>query len=395
MAQRLTDLTIKRLAPPAHGNKITYDDVVAGFGVRVTANGARAFVLNYRRKLDGRERRITIGAFPAWSTAAARTEAARLRRAIDGGADPVGEQQAMRDAPTVADMCDRFAEDQLGEDSKLRPSTRKSYASYIRNIIKPRLGKLKVAAVTFSEVETLHRQISKEGGKYTANRLLALLSRMLNLAVRWQWRSDNPSKGVERHQEHKREVYVVGEQLTRLTAALAAEPDQQAANVLRMLLLTGARKGEVLSARWDDLDLKRGNWNKPHTTTKQKKSHRVPLSAPACALLDSIERADSEYVFPGRHNDGHRQRVQEAWARICKAAGIKGVRVHDLRHTYASHLASAGVGLHTIGALLGHASPVTTARYAHLFDDPLRQATERVGAIIVGAPSAEIVRLKK
>src|SRR5262245_26626525 len=121
MAQRLTDLTIKRLAPPAHGNKITYDDAVAGFGVRVTANGARAFVLNYRRKLDGRERRITIGAFPAWSTAAARTEAARLRRAIDGGADPVGEQQAMRDAPTVADMCDRFAEDQLGEDSKLRP----------------------------------------------------------------------------------------------------------------------------------------------------------------------------------------------------------------------------------------------------------------------------------
>ena len=146
-----------------------------------------------------------------------------------------------------------------------------------------------------------------------------------------------------------------------------------------------------------DLDLEQGVWTKPGHTTKQKTEHRVPLSAPALELLTAIRAKapdDAEFVFPGRHS-GHRFDLKKPWPKICKAAGITGVRVHDLRHTYASLLASAGFSLPMIGALLGHTQPQTTHRYAHLFDDPLRQATERVGAIIAGKPGAEVRRLRK
>ena len=211
--------------------------------------------------------------------------------------------------------------------------------------------------------------------------------------VAWEWCNRNPVKGVERNQEQARQRYLSSEELTRLMAALAADEDQQAANIIRLLLLTGARKSEVLTAKWDDFDLKAGIWTKPGARTKQKTEHRVPLSAPVRILLRDTE-ITSEYVFPGRWGRGHRITVEGPQKRIWKAAGLTGLRIHDLRHSYASHLASAGVGLHVIGALLGHSNPTTTHRYAHLMDDPLRQATERAGAIIEGRPSAEIVPLK-
>jgi integrase len=384
----LTDKLVKAQPLPPKGNRIVYDRSVAGFGCRVTAAGSRAFVLNYRVRGDGRQRRYTIGSFPDWSTAAARDEARRLKRQIDGGADPVGELQATRQAPTFGDLCDRFTEENLDH---LRPSTADDYKTRVRRI-RERLGKLKVAAVTFTDIQDLHRWESKKRGTYTANRTVAMLSRMFNLAVRWKWRADNPAKGIERNQEHKRQRYLNSEELARFMAVLAADKDQQAANILRLLLLTGARKSEALTAKWADVDLASGIWTKPHTRTKQKREHRVPLSAPACMLLAGIER-DGVFIFPGRYG-GHRASVEKAWRRICKATGIITLRVHDLRHSYASHLASAGIGLHVIGALLGHSNPTTTHRYAHLMDDPLRAATERVGAIIEGKPSAEIVPLK-
>jgi integrase len=391
MGQRLTDKLVGALPAPAKGNRITYDTAVPGFGARVTAAGARAFVLNYRTRADARARRYTIGGYPDWSTGAARDEAKRLKRAVDGGADPVGELQATRSAPTINDLCDRYIGHHMGH---LRASTASGYRAQIHDIVRPRLGKLRVAAVTFADVEALHRYVSNERGPYSANRTLSLLSKIFNHAVRWEWCNRNPVKGIERNQEHARQRYLSNEELTRLMAALAADPDQQAANILRLLLLTGARKSEVLTAKWADFDLVAGVWTKPGAKTKQKTEHRVPLSAPARILLRDIERNGSEFVFPGRHGGGHRIKLEDAWKRICKATGITGVRIHDLRHSYASHLASAGIGLHTIGALLGHSNPTTTHRYAHLMDDPLRQATERAGAIIEGKPMAEIVPLK-
>jgi integrase len=239
---------------------------------------------------------------------------------------------------------------------------------------------------------------------------------MFGLAVRWQWRTDNPAKGIERNQEDKRQRYLTPAELANLTTALAALEDQQAANIIRLLLLTGARKGEVLAARWEQFDLAEGVWTKPGSTTKQKTLHRVPLSAPARQLLVEIRDASkkgAEFVFPGR-SDGHRQEIKRAWRDVCFAAGIvitkvekdtrgrertivqPSARIHDLRHTYASVLASAGLSLPIIGALLGHSQPATTARYAHLLDDPLRQATERAGAIVMpGQEGAEVVQLRR
>jgi integrase len=218
---------------------------------------------------------------------------------------------------------------------------------------------------------------------------------MFSLAIRWGWRADNPCRGIERNQERKRTRYLSGAELTRLSAALAELRDQGAANAVRLLLLTGARRGELLAARWDDIDLEAQNWTKPASTTKQKTTHRIPLSEPACRLLAEMrEAADTDHLFPAR-GGGHRAHINDAWIKLRKAAGIPDARLHDLRHTHASILASSGLSLPVIGALLGHSTPTTTHRYAHLFDDPLRAAVERVGAVISGSPSAVVVPLKK
>jgi integrase len=391
MAHRLTDAIVKALPTPERGNRITYDSDVKGFGCRVTAAGARGFVLNYRTRA-GRERRYTIGAFPAWKTIAARTEAAEWLKRIDRGEDPLADLEAERAAPTVADLCARYQTDHL---PKKRPSSQKSDRQMIERHILPALKHVRVATLTFSDVDGLHRKITAAGTPIRANRVIAVLSKMLSLAIRWGWRPDNPAKGIERNAENKRHRYLAPEELARLTAALAEHKDQQAANIIRLLLLTGARRGEVQAARWADIDLERGVWTKPGATTKQKTLHRVPLSDAAVQLLTGIRDGTDgagEFVFPGPR--GHRAEIKQNWSAICEAAGIVGVRMHDLRHTYASVLASSGLSLPVIGALLGHTQPATTARYAHLFDDPLRAATERAAAIITGKPSADVVPLK-
>jgi integrase len=393
MASRLTDAGIRALPIPVEGNRIFYDSAVTGLGVRVTAGGARSFVLNYRTRL-GRERRYTIGSFPDWTVGAARAEAAELKRQVDRGGDPLGEIKAGRAAPTVADLCARFEAEHL---PRKRPGTQTVYRQQIAAEIMPALGRLKVVDVTFADVDGLHRAITRRGRPIRANRVLSLLGGMLNLAIRWGWRTDTPARGVERNQEHKRRRYLSADELVRLTKALDECSDRQSADIIRTLLLTGARRGEVLQARWEDFDLTSGTWRKPGATTKQKTEHEVPLSSAAVQLLAGLrQRAaeGAEWVFPAA--DGlHRRDVARPWARLCKAADIRGARVHDLRHTYASVLASAGLSLPIIGQLLGHTTPTTTARYAHLFDDPLRAAAERAGAIITGAAPAEVVPLPR
>jgi integrase len=394
MSPRLCDSDARKIEPPTSGNRIYYDSEVKGFGVRVTAAGARSFVLNYRTKA-GRERRYTIGAFPDWKTSAAREEAKRLKQEIDRGGDPVGGLEAERGAPTVADLAARFLEEHA---PKKRPSSQADYARVFRTMVLPDLAHKKVADVIFTDIDGLHRKITKRGTPYRANRVIATLSKAFSLSIRWGWRTNNPCRGVERNQEQKRTRYLSGEELQRLTAALAEHRDQQAANIIRLLMLTGARRGEVLAATWEQFDLETGTWTKPGATTKQKTEHRVPLSGPARQLLSQLRtQADehSEYVFPGRIAGKHRDNIKDAWAELCKEARIKNARVHDLRHTYASLLASAGFSLPMIGALLGHTQPGTTHRYAHLFDDPLRQATERVGAIVSPTQAAEVRKLRR
>ena len=308
MAQHLTDATIKRLPLPTKGNKIYYDSDVKGFGARITSGGARSFVLNYVTR-GGRERRYTIGACSDWSTADARREAKRLRHLIDQGADPLADVEAERAAPTVAELCDRFEQEHL---PRKRESTAGDYGRMLANHIRPALGHLKVSEVTFTDIDALHRKLSKAGHPYAANRCVALLSKMFSLSARWRMRETNPCKGIEKNLEHHRRRYLSGDELVRLVKALGEYSDQQVANVFRLLLLTGARRGEALSARWADVDLGKGVWSKPAASTKQREDHQIPLSGPARQLLSEIRAAQSAkhrvlgtYVFPGAGGSGH------------------------------------------------------------------------------------------
>ena len=379
MAEKLTDKLARDAEPPARSNKIIYDESVTGFGLRVTAAGARAFILNYRRRTDGVERRFTIGSYPDWSVAGAREEARKLKRLVDVGGDPVGELRTARAAATMDDLCNRFLRDHC---PKLRPITQRDYRLMIEHTLRPTFGKMKVEAVTLADVDAWHRKRTKDA-PIQANRALGVLSRMLTLASRWGLRMGaNPCKGIERNPEGKRVRYLTPDETARLSAALDAHSNRDAVDAIRLMLLTGSRKGETLASRWDDFDLVAGKWVKPGATTKQKTVHIVPLSAPAVQLLTARQRT-SDYVFPGR-SDGHRDDLTTSWKAVCKAARITNLRLHDLRHSYASMAASSGASLPMIGALLGHTQPQTTARYAHLFDDPLRAATELVAAKIAG-----------
>jgi integrase len=276
------------------------------------------------------------------------------------------------------------------------PSTQRDYLLVLGKWIEPHFKNRKVQDIVFADCQALHNRIVDAGRGPRANTALAVLSKMFSLAIRWGMRGDNPAKGVERAPETKRKRYLSGDELARLTAALAKHKDKRAADVVRVLLLTGARRGETLAMRWGDLDLTAGLWTKPGATTKQKSDHTVPLAAPLRLLLKEIQDQQKakhkqlgEYVFGNGGSGRDIVDLQRTWRQLCKAAKIDGLRVHDLRHSFASQLASGGASLPLIGALLGHSQPRTTARYAHLFQDPQRAAVERVAAIISAANGDE------
>lgn len=246
--------------------------------------------------------------------------------------------------------------------------------------ILPKLGRLRVVEVAHQDVLKLHNQMRET--PYQANRTLALLSKMFELSVRWGMRSDNPARGIEKFPEEKRDRWLSDEELSRLLAALAEHPNQIAADAIRLQLLTGARIGEVLTANWTDFDIEGGVWTKPSHHTKQKRRQHLPLSSAACALLKRMRdarAAKSAWLFPGRSPDHPYKDLKAFWRSVTQAADLKDYRIHDNRHTHASHLVSSGLSLPIVGRLLGHTNPSTTQRYVHLADDPLRQAAEIIG----------------
>lgn len=384
MRKRITTRLVERLQPPEVGSTIVWDGQVPGFGARVTAGGIKAFLLQYT--LHGRERSSTIGRYPEWPVEDARQRALVWRRAVSEGKDPTEERKADR---TLLDLSREFIKH--GQTYK-RASSIKNERYLLDGIVLPRLGTFQLKAVGRKDVEQLHAQL--QATPYQANRVLAMLSKMFNLGKTWGWcQGDNPVKGVPRYHEEKREAWLEQQQMERLERALDSYEDQEAANALRLLILTGARKSEALQAEWPQFDFARGIWIKPSHHTKQKKVEHVALSQAALQLLKKMKPKKAGPLFPGRRS-GTRVSLRRPWRQICKAAGlteavtVKGkrrtitrhkpkVRVHDLRHNYASWLVSDGVGLPVVGRLLGHTQAQTTMRYAHVFDEAQRKATNR------------------
>jgi integrase len=443
-SQKLTDKLVKETPLPHTGSgKILYDDSIAGFGLRVTPAGAQSFIFNYRVRRTHRERRYTIGDAGrwedghwkkgAWTVARARERARELARLVDAGGDPMGELHESRAAPTVDELADRYlAEHAVGK----RPRSKYEDDSLLRQWIRPELGSHKVADVEHADLEKLHRKVTQAGTPVRANRTLALASKLFACAVEWKLRLDNPARGVRRNREHARTRYLSQPELARLMAALAEHPSRDGANVIRLLALTGARRAEILRSEWSHFDFGRGEWVKPAEITKSNREHRVPLSAAAKALLVDMkaeaERGDEEalriertapqerhtkrrqimlnaaakararkrspFLFPGGADGAPLMNVRRVWEDVCKTAELESLRLHDLRHSFASYLVSSGLNLPIVGALLGHSQAQTTMRYAHLVDSALRQGVDRVGSIVAAAEagkSAEIRQLPK
>jgi integrase len=377
--QKLTKSVTEGLSP-TEADYIVWDAELPGFGVRVKPSGVRSYVVQYRNRKTGVSRRRTIGQHGPLLTFHKAREQARiiLADALKGN-DPVAADRAVRAAPTMKEL----AEDYLEQHALPKKRTRsvENDRSMLNRIILPRLGGKRVSDVQSRDIHALH--VAMKDTPYQANRVLALLSKMFSLAMNWGWRGDNPVKGIERFHEERRERWLSDSELGRILNALSTHPNERAANAVRFQLLTGARIGEVLSARWSDVDLGRGVWTKPSHHTKQNRTEHLPLSAPALALLaDMRARAGAmqQYLFPGNETDKPLRGIKKFWRNITGQASLGDYRLHDNRHTHASHLVSSGLSLEIVGRLLGHTNPLTTKRYAHLADDPLRAAAERFGS---------------
>jgi integrase len=377
--QKLTKSVVESLTCGGE-EYVIWDSALPGFGIRVKPSNVKSYIVQYRNRKTGASRRKTIGQHGPLLTFHKAKERARiiLADALKGN-DPVADDRTVRDAPTMRQLAADYLEQHAVP--KKRARSVKNDRSMIDRIILPRLGSKKVAAVQSRDIQSLH--VSMKKTPYQANRLLALLSKMLSLAVKWGWRSDNPVKGIERFQEERRERWLSDHELSQLLSVLIAHPNQRAANAVRLQLLTGARLGEVLKARWSDFDLERGVWTKPSHHTKQKRTEHIPLSGPTLTLLTDMRgNADPNEanLLPGNSSGRPLQDIKKFWKVVTEQAGIADYRLHDNRHTHASHLVSSGLSLEIVGRLLGHTNPTTTKRYAHIADSPLRAATERFGA---------------
>jgi integrase len=401
MAAKINQRTVKNLTPPKAGSRIFWDSEIKGFGVRITAAGVISFILDYR--VNGRQRRYTIGRNPEWTSEAARREAASLKPRISKGYDPLQEKEKARGEPTVSELATDYLERHSIPNK--RAGSLRNDRQMLEGIVKPRLGRLRVVAVGRRDIETLHQSL--KATPYQANRVLALLSHMFEKAIEWKWAMSNPARGIPRYHEDRRERWLSDDEMHAFTQALDSYSDQNAANALRLLLLTGAREGEVLKAEWSEFDLERGVWTKPSHHTKQKKLEHVPLSSTAVDLLRQMGgEAATGPLFPGANGKNARVTLRRPWVQVCKLAGLTQaivkqgkrrkiikhkptLRIHDLRHSFASHLVSRGASLQIVGRLIGHTQIATTQRYAHLADSALRDATNVFGKIFSSASQAK------
>ncbi len=369
---KLTKRTVDALDPKAK-DYFVWDAQIVGFGVRVMPSGAKTYQAQYRK--GGRTRRVSIGRHGKITVDEARKLAKEVMGLVAKGENPAEEISQHRRAPTVAALCERFFESHVKE--RCKPSTQGEYRRAIDIFIKPAMGSFKVVDVERKDVADLHHKFRHK--PYQANRTLGVLSKMFNLSEIWGLRPDgsNPCRHVPKYREVKRERYLSNAELQRLGQVLC-DVEQEGRETpyiiaaFRLLILAGCRLGEIQTLKWayitgDRMEL-------PDTKTGAR---RIPLPAAARAVLSTLPRqADNPYVIVGKLPGKHATDFQHPWRRIRDRAGLANVRIHDLRHTYASNAVSSGMPIQMVGRLLGHTQIQTTMRYAHLADDPVRRAAE-------------------
>lgn len=393
-----------------------WDSGLKGFGIKIAKGGRKSYVCKYRIG-SGRgapTRRMTIGAHGSpWTVDQARTEARKILGRVANGEDPAKEKQDAKKQITVAELCDLYLEQ--GVATK-KASTLATDKGRIERHIKPLLGKKKVPAVTRADIKRFLQDVANgktakdvktglrgraivKGGKGAATRTVGLLGGIFAFAFDCGLIEINPVHGVKRFPDKKGQRYLSQQELVALGAALVdAEKESKnpfAIAVIKLLIFTGARKNEIQGLQWDEVDFQSGYINLADSKTGQK---AIPLNAGALEILSNIVRQEgSEHVFPSFGGSTHYVGTPRVWTKIRAAAGLDDVRLHDLRHSFASIAVSGGASLPIIGALLGHSDSATTQRYAHLQDDPLKAASDAVGnkiaAALIGDNTGKLKRI--
>ncbi len=314
---RLTKQKVEAIKP-ADSEIVVWDEALPGFGVRVKKSGVRSYVVQYRNRRTGHSQRMTLGQHgPRLTFHQAKRQARLILADATRGADPIGERRDARHAPTMKDLANDYLERHA--IPKKRSNSVRNDRAMLQNVVLPKLGRKKVEAITRRDIESIH--VAMQDRPYQANRVIALLSKMFNLAISWQWRTDNPVRGIERYHEDRRDRYLADDELRRLCDALDRSPNQRAANAIRLQLLTGARLGEVLKAEWTDIDFDRGVWTKPSHHTKQKRTEYMPLSPQALTLLSAMHEdfdSESPFLFPGDAPGKPLQEIKKFWRAPCR-----------------------------------------------------------------------------
>ncbi len=366
---------------PQDKDLILWDSEVNGFMCKITPKGNRSYFLYYRTQ-DRRQRRPKISDHGIMTCEQARSIAQRWLLEVSQGKDPSAEKQELRAMPTLKELADQYMKEHA---PRKKTASRKEDQRLWQQHILPNLGGLKASSLTRSDIAKLHHSLQHL--PITANRVLSLLSKALNLAELWGYRPNhsNPCLHIKKYPEQKRERFLSQEEMTRLMVVLEEEQKKSsnpwAIYAIRLLLITGCRLNEILTLKWEEVDVANQCLRLSDSKTGKK---LIYLSKAALDLLEHIPRhKGNPYVICGEKINSHLVNLQKPWRRIRTKVGLNDVRIHDLRHTFASIAASKGLSLPIIGALLGHKQTQTTARYAHLIGQPLIEASEKISAHII------------
>ncbi len=377
---KLTKRQIETLEPNEK-DYFVWDTELSGFGIRVFPTGRKQFVVQYRY---GRvSRRMSLGRFGAITPDQARGLALEALVKLRNDIDPLAEKRAKRDALLVKELAERFDEEHIAVH--LKASTAKEYRRNLELFILPAIGHLRIVDVTRADIAKYHHDWRHR--PYQANRNIEIISKMFNLAELWGLRPDgtNPRRHIKKYPEKKRERYFSAGELQAIGRVLEEMEEERielpsAVAAIRLLLFTGCRLNEILTLKWKHVDLASPALRLPDSKTGAKVVH---IGQAAVSVLRQIERLeDNPWVIVGRNPGAHLTDLQPFWQRVRGRAGLKDARIHDLRHTFASIAVSNGQSLPMIGKLLGHTQVQTTARYAHLANEPVLEAANDISSLI-------------